>query len=194
MKPTDLMLQRLKELDKKILHEFKLTAIPTEAAVLAPFFSENGEYHILFTKRTEHVAHHKGQICFPGGVFDNEDGDLWTTALRETREEIGIESNRIRKIGELGKVVTPTGFQITPFVGEVETPLVFNPSPMEIAEIISVPVNHLLDDKNFKMITRISDYGYTYEGPVFTYQSHEIWGATGRILMELLEVWKTIIR
>ncbi|MDO8520143.1 MAG: CoA pyrophosphatase [Deltaproteobacteria bacterium] len=162
-----------------------------EAAVLVLFHELAGEPSLVLTKRSEEVLHHKGQICFPGGVCDEGDGSLWETALRETEEEIGIKRDSIRYLGELGKITTPTGFQVTPFVGFLTGPAEYLPNPDEITEIFSVPVSHLLDLKNLKLVPR-SHEGHNYHDAVFHFKTHEIWGATGRIIVEFLEAWKSI--
>ena len=174
----------LKEREKSFVAE-KNSALEI-AAVLVLLHRQNGEDHILFTKRTETVAHHKGQICFPGGVQDKNDADLWTTALRETEEELGIAPFSVSYIGALAPMVTPTGFQVFPFVASLASPLTVSPSPHEIAEVFSVPFSHLRDPKNFKFRKFLPS---TYEGPVFVYGTHEIWGVTARILVQLMEVY-----
>lgn len=179
----------LKSRPKTALNSVLYSPDLQEAAVLVLLHDDHGTPSLILTKRSEEVLHHKGQICFPGGVFD-EDENLWETALRETEEEIGIKKDQITFLGELGKIITPTGFQVTPFVGRVETPLTYTPNPGEIAEIFSVPVSHLLDLKNLEFVPR-SFEGHDYKDAVFNFGDHKIWGATGRIIVEFLEAWKS---
>lgn len=182
--------QILKNRPKKPLNDLTLPFDPQPSAVLVPLFVENGDVSVLLTKRTEQVAHHKGQICFPGGVCDKNDNSLWLTAVREAREEIGIEPDVITEVGKLDVVVTPTGFVIHPFVATINPPGTFRPNPEEIEEIFFVPVSHLADARNLTFVSR-TWFGRTYQDPVFTFRGREIWGATGRILVDLLEVWKS---
>ncbi len=164
-----------------------LPSAPLEAAVLLLCYRDELGDHILLTKRTEEVPHHKGQICFPGGVREQGDLSLWHTALREAHEEVGLENAEC--LGELGEIVTPTGFKVTPFVGTATPPFTFKPSADEISAIFSVPVSHLLDNRNFEYQTKIY-LGQEFPDPIFTFGEHRIWGATGRILVDFLEVWK----
>ena len=155
------------------------------AAVIVPLFNKEGSCHILFTKRTEEVKHHKGQISFPGGAFDEEDGDLRKTALRETFEEIGLEEKHVRIIGTLDDIVTITKFVVTPFVGYFDYPYLFRLSQREIDELIEVPLSFLFDPECFSEREPMDDESrevvYTYQ-----YGKHAIWGATARILKQFL--------
>lgn len=164
----------------------------TKAAVLALLIRENGRDCLLFTKRSQTVLHHKGQICFPGGACDADDKDLWATALRETREEIGLDPSLVSFVGQLGQLSTPSGFLVTPFVGRVEKPFDLKPNLREIEEIFSAPIDHLLDPQNFRFVKKQFS-GIEYDDPTFTFYNHEIWGATGRILVELLEAWRAVV-
>lgn len=190
MSPLHRLSRVLKERPQRQLNELTLPFDPQPSAVLVPLFVENGVVTVLLTKRTEQVAHHKGQICFPGGVSDKGDISLWLTAVRETYEEIGLSPEGITEVGKLGVVVTPTGFVIHPFVATITRPETFHPNPGEIEEIFFIPVNHLSDPHNLKFVTR-TWFGRDYQDPVFTFEGHEIWGATGRILVDFLEAWRS---
>jgi len=133
------------------------------------------------------VKHHKGQISFPGGAFDEEDGDLRKTALRETFEEIGLKEKDVRIIGILDDIVTSTKFVVTPFVGYFSYPYPFRLSQREIDELIEVPLSFLFDLECFSERERVE--GELRE-VVFNYQygKHAIWGATARILKQFLEL------
>ena len=164
----------------------------TEAAVLVPLFSRGGEYHILFTRRSSQVAHHKGQISFPGGARSEGDHSLLDTALRESWEEIGLETRDIEIIGELDDTPTvSSGFVISPFVAFVPYPYEFKMSDYEIDEIFHVPVSALLHKAKVTRESRVAlgevvtAYSYEYEGRV-------IWGATAWIVRQLLEVWQSM--
>ena len=159
----------------------------THAAVLIPLYEKERNCHILFTKRTQQVKHHKGQISFPGGAFDEGDGDFRKTALREAREEIGLNENDARIIGVLDDIVTVTQFIVTPFVGLIPYPYPFQLSEIEIEELIEVPLASLLDKRCFS--ERMIDEG-DQKRLVYNYQygRHAIWGATALMLMQLLEL------
>ena len=157
------------------------------AAVLIPVFKKDGEYHLLFTRRTDRVEHHKGQISFHGGRQDPEDPDLLTTALREAEEEMGIRKEDVRILGELDDICTVTDFCVAPFVGLIPYPYPFRPNPHEIAETIEVPLAALLDPNRLRKEFR-EHAGRS--GPVYFYQHgrHIIWGATASILKQLLDL------
>jgi 8-oxo-dGTP pyrophosphatase MutT (NUDIX family) len=155
------------------------------AAVIVPLFNKDGNCYLLFTRRTQEVKHHKGQISFPGGAFDKEDGDLRRTALRETCEEIGLREEDVRIIGILDDIVTTTNFVVTPFVGYFRYPYPFRLSRREIDELIEVPLSVLLDPASFS--EREIDDG-DLKRLVYNYQCgpHAIWGATALILKQFL--------
>jgi len=157
------------------------------AAVLIPVFKKDGEYHLLFTRRTDRVEHHKGQISFPGGRQDPEDADLLATALREAEEEIGIRKEDVRILGELDDICTVSDFCVAPFVGLIPYPYPFRPNPHEIEEMIEVPLSVLLDPARSRREFR-EHGGLTW--PVYFYEHgrHTIWGATSSILKQLLDL------
>jgi 8-oxo-dGTP pyrophosphatase MutT (NUDIX family) len=157
------------------------------AAVLVPLFEKEGECHILFTKRTDQVKYHKGEISFPGGVFDEGDLELERTALREADEEIGLKENDVHLMGILDDIVTITEFIVTPFVGHIPYPYPFKTSPIEIAEMIEVPLSSLLEKDCFseREIIRMGRKEMVY---AFQYKDHVIWGATARILKQFLDL------
>jgi 8-oxo-dGTP pyrophosphatase MutT (NUDIX family) len=159
----------------------------THAAVLIPLYKKEGNCHILFTKRTQQVKHHKGQISFPGGAFDEEDRDFRRTALREAWEEIGLNENDTRIIGALDDIVTVTQFIVTPFVGLIPYPYPFQLSKIEIEELIEVPLASLLDRHCFSE-REIDDAGQKRLVYNYQYGKHAIWGATALILKQLLEL------
>ena len=147
--------------------------------------SESAE--ILFTIRTNTVEHHKGQISFPGGMFETGDADLKVTALRETEEELGIDRKLIQIVSELEDAVTlSTGFRIKPYIGLVDAQTIFQPSSDEIAEILRVPLTHLLNPRHSEIETYLVG-GANVQVRAYHYQGHRIWGATARILQVFLE-------
>lgn len=156
------------------------------AAVLIPVLVERGEIFLVFTERSQEVQHHKGQVCFPGGHVEKTDQNLWETALRETHEELGIPPHHIYYIEELTRIVTATHYQITPFLGLILSDFDPHPNPQEIESVFVAPVSHFLDPQNVRF-EEIEFYDQRIQVPFFTYQQHMIWGATGRILKNLLE-------
>jgi 8-oxo-dGTP pyrophosphatase MutT (NUDIX family) len=162
-----------------------------QAAVLLPLFQGASDYHVVFTKRTDTLKHHKGQISFPGGSFEPADGDLLTTALRESYEEVGIQPNHVRILGRLDDLATfSTPFTISPFVGLIPYPYPFRPNPLEVAMVFDVPVSVLADPSVGCSYVRARDDGATIIDYEFHIDGHVIWGATARIVRHLLTLMK----
>ncbi len=171
----------------------QLTPNPTEpaasdlvpAGVLAPLFFKGREAHLLFTQRTFTVKDHRGQISFPGGVKDAGDPNLLATALRETQEEIGLEPEAVEVLGALPPVATITGYRITPFVGLIPHPYDFHPNPLEVKRLLLLPL------AGFYQAEYWSSGDYRYQGQsirvcYWRFNQEVIWGATARILLDLL--------
>ncbi len=173
-----------RKLAAKARREPEKAAASRRAGVLVPLFVRETMLWVVFTRRTDTVEHHRGQISFPGGAEEPEDGNLLATALRETREELGIRPEHARLLGSLSPIVTVTDFYVAPFVAAIPQPYVFEPAESEIAEVVEVPVAALRDPA-----IREERVLPGRDEPVLFYRhgSHVIWGATARILAELLE-------
>jgi 8-oxo-dGTP pyrophosphatase MutT (NUDIX family) len=155
------------------------------AGVLVPLFESGGELTLLFTQRTLTVKDHRGQISFPGGVRDARDPDLLATALRETAEEIGLDPKAAEVLGLLPPVATVTGYWIAPYVVAVPHPYDFHPNPQEVKRLLALPL------KGFCEPPRWSSGPYTYRGRLtrvcyWRGKGAVVWGATARILLQLL--------
>ncbi len=161
----------------------------TPAAVLVPIVTRPQGLTTLFTQRTGHLAHHAGQISFPGGHVAPEDETPEATALRETEEEIGLARDRVEIVGRLSRYVTRTGFAVTPVVGFVAPPFALDPDPHEVAEVFEVPLDFLLDPANHQRHSRMFQ-GTVRHFYAMPYQRHYIWGATAGMLMNLYQVLK----
>ncbi len=160
---------------------------PVPAAVLLPLYRKEGVRHVLFTKRTEHLHHHRGEISFPGGVRHPEDRDMRETALRETREEVGIEPADLEILGMLDDFYSIHDFCVTPYVGLLPDDYRFRINPAEIERIIEVPLAHLLRPEIF----RVEDWswkGRSHPVCFYTYGDDEIWGLTAAILKQFLDL------
>jgi 8-oxo-dGTP pyrophosphatase MutT (NUDIX family) len=159
------------------------------AAVLLPLYITSGEPHVLFTRRSELVEHHKGQISFPGGAHDADDPDLRQTALRETWEEIGVATNHVELLGQLDEMITVSDFLVRPFVGHITRPgpYPFVHSEQEVAEILEVPLAHLQDEGNVIAEPRLYQ-GREILAYSYIWREHIIWGATARILKQFLDI------
>ncbi len=152
------------------------------AAVLVPVLVQDGVPHLLLTKRTEVVEHHKGQISFPGGGEEPGDADLLATALRETYEELGLEPEAVEVWGRLDELETVvSGFAITPYVGFVAHLGTLRPNPNEIDEIIVVPLSVFLDPDRVRS-EHVVHEGRARELLFYDTGTHVVWGATARII------------
>jgi 8-oxo-dGTP pyrophosphatase MutT (NUDIX family) len=157
------------------------------AAVLLLLYSKDGEYCVLLNKRSELVEHHKGEISLPGGARDPEDRDFLETALREVEEEMGINRADVTILGELDDVVTRTNFGVRVYIGTIPYPYVFQPSPIEIAEVLEVPISLLCNLANVRCETRWVD-GQPVTAYSYAYNQHLVYGVTAKILQQFLEI------
>lgn len=154
------------------------------AAVLVPFYHEFGEWHLLFTKRTEDLEHHKGQVSFPGGAL--EDGESpEQAALREAFEEVGLQTSSVEIIARLDDIWTPSYYIITPVVGVISSVEGLSPSPDEVAKIIRVPLQFFADDSHVRL-QRVHVNGFTRTVYFYDYLDEKIWGATAFIVRDCL--------
>jgi 8-oxo-dGTP pyrophosphatase MutT (NUDIX family) len=156
-----------------------------KSAVLVPLLQNDGGFTVLFTRRTETVETHKGQISFPGGMADGIDSSLVETALREAHEEIGLLKENVEVLGVLDDIPTPTGFVITPVVGLMAVRPHLKLNSNEVAEVFEVSLDFLSHSANARMEKRMVG-GREYEIWFYDAGSHIIWGATGRIVRDLL--------
>jgi 8-oxo-dGTP pyrophosphatase MutT (NUDIX family) len=164
-----------------------------ESAVLIPIYQEEGQYGIVFIRRTMTVKVHKGQISFPGGTRDKGDKNLLDTALREAEEEIRLRREDVTILGEMDDEITTTSnFIVTPFVAKIPWPYSFTLNSKEVDKIINIPVKALLDKSCCKPDSEILD-GQKVASFTYQYGSTLIWGATARILNKLLEIIEGII-
>jgi 8-oxo-dGTP pyrophosphatase MutT (NUDIX family) len=165
------------------------TPAPRDAGVLVLLYHHAGADRVLLTRRTDTVEHHKGQISFPGGGRHDADEDLATTALRETWEEVGVHPDDVEIIGRLDEVLTISDFRVAPYVGVLHRiPYAFVPSEIEVAEVLEVPIAHLLDPANADYETRLLPDGREVLLPAYVYGDQRIWGATARMLESFLDL------
>ncbi len=183
------MRQALAQRQKRYIVDVSL--VPS--AVLLPLYYKQGQCYILFTKRTEKVKEHKGELSFPGGTYEEGDGTLVNTALRECAEEIGLMADDVKVLGELDDVITTSNYIISPFVSFIPWPYQFKVNGTEAKEIIEVPISALLDKDCMRQGIEtiggeaITSYFYRYQGRV-------IWGATARILHQFLDIFAQVVR
>jgi 8-oxo-dGTP pyrophosphatase MutT (NUDIX family) len=158
-------------------------APPVKAAVLLPIVMRE-EPMLLFTRRTETLARHSGQVSFPGGRAEASDLTPVETALRETFEETGIDPGHVTLAGYLERYLTGTGFDIQPVVGVLAPGFALKPDPREVAEVFEVPLAFLLDPASRRLESREIG-GRQRRYYAFTHGEHLIWGATAAIIVGL---------
>jgi len=156
------------------------------AAVMILLLNREEIPHLIFTKRTDTVETHKGQISFPGGVKDLQDKSLLDTAKRETYEEIGIQPALISDLGQLDDFFTVTDFVVSPFAGYIDSPFEYKINTHEVAHILEVPLAVFLRDDDFE-IKKWEHQGTIYDVFFYHYQDQVIWGATAYILNRFIE-------
>lgn len=159
-----------------------------EAGVLILLYPKNQELHITFIQRTEYNGPHSGQISFPGGKSERTDQDIIYTALRESNEEIGINTDEVNVLGQLTPLHIPiSNFVVYPTIGIYATTPVFKIDPSEVKEVIEVKLQDLLDPKN--CTSKEFKYGdLSFIAPIYNPNNVTIWGATAMILSEFLEI------
>ena len=156
------------------------------AAVLVPLARQGDEWHLIFTRRTDRVESHKGQVSFPGGACDDDETTPEQTALREVEEEIGINPHDVNILGRLANLITVSFFRVTPVVGVVKWPNVFRVGEHEVARVFTIPLGWLANASNrwqFEIPGRkrsVIAY-HPYDGEL-------LWGATARMTVDLLNV------
>ena len=160
-----------------------------DAAVLAPVIERDGDDHVLFTKRAEHLTDHPGQMSFPGGGREPDDADLLATALREANEEVGLEHGEADVVGHLTDIRTVTNYRVRPFVGRVPD-REYVPRDSEVAEIAVLPVTGLVDPDNYESERRDHPHYGEIRLHFFHVDGYTVWGATANMLVQLLE-WTT---
>ena len=158
------------------------------AAVLMPLYHHNGDYGMIFTKRSDTVYHHRGQISFPGGGYEPQDASLQHTALRESTEEIGLQPTDVRLLGQLDDLLTTnSNYLVRPFVGTIPYPYPFTLDRRETAFIIEVPLDFLRQHNPSTQEVRRQE-GRTVQSFFFDYGGHTIWGATAKIVKQFLDL------
>jgi 8-oxo-dGTP pyrophosphatase MutT (NUDIX family) len=181
--------QALAERPKRVIKD--QTRRPS--AVLIPLFYEHEQFHVLFTKRTELVHHHKGEISFPGGGYHPSDLHLLQTALRESQEEIGLIPSDVEVLGELDDIITRgSPYVVSPYVGAFRPAYHFTASAFEIAEILTMPIATLLKKDCREDHPEVAPDGIQFTAYVYSCGKYQIIGATARILHQFLDIYEKV--
>ncbi len=188
----DYIAQKLKESQDNAANSDGYAEIPVKpgadlkcAAVLLPLTQVNDEWHLLFTRRTEKVQSHKGQVSFPGGACDDDETTPEQTALRETEEEIGVRPADVKLLGRLSPLITITSFRVSPIVGVIPWPYTFKVASIEVARVFTIPLLWLSDRNNYwEFFVRDSERSLIAYHP---YDGELLWGATARMTVTFLK-------
>ena len=157
----------------------------TDAAVLVPLFLREGEVHAVLTRRRDDMRRHAGEISCPGGRQDDHEDDLRATALREAHEEIGLPADAVELVGALQPTPTiATNYAVYPFVGLIEPGHAWVPSETEVDAVLELPLRALRDGYERRRLLR---RGVPFRTDVYVVDDHLVWGATARMLGDLLE-------
>jgi len=156
-----------------------------KSAVLIPLRQGPQELEVILTRRTAHLRHHADQICFPGGRMDDSDSSLLYTALRETHEELGVHPRHVHLLGQLPEQPVLSHFMIQPYLGIIDANTPFIIEPNEVAEVLSVPLRLLLDQRNHLQVRRNHPVHPTVH--FIPWQGQLIWGATAAIIRGLAD-------
>jgi 8-oxo-dGTP pyrophosphatase MutT (NUDIX family) len=180
--------ERLRDLLTPSLEPRPSPSVPPDtrpAAVLVPVLTAAAEPRLVFTRRSDALSRHPGEISFPGGLAEEGEG-LATAALREAREELGLRAADVELLGALPSVHTRvSGILVVPFVGLLGADPRFTPNAAEIAEVLEFPLDHLLE---MGRESELEWEGQTFQTIVYEMGDHVIWGATARILWSFFDV------
>jgi len=179
----------------KVKEKFKnRTEKPKTACVLVLIYPVNNIPHLVLMKRPSHTGHHSDQVSFPGGKHENTDKSLEFTALREAREELNINPDKVNIVGTLSSLfIAPSNFEVFPFIGISDEKPHFIKNKIEVNEIIEIDLPYILSDDVIKEKMMLLPAGFNFNIPYFDIQNEVVWGATAMILYELRELIKTSI-
>ena len=190
-----LKIERIKTLleierNKGIQYDFRSkTSILKFSSILIPLVCDNGKWHLLFTRRSDNLSKHQGQVSYPGGGMEPGDKSPEDTALRETFEEIGLDKKHIHIIGKMPNFITISDYLVTPIVSWVDWPVSLYISKNEVSHVFTIPIEWLKNPDNWE--ERIYSHPNGFYGSVIFYKLYQgelLWGISAKITVELLNI------
>lgn len=167
---------------------------PKNAGVMMLFYPKEGIAHLVLIVRNSYKGVHSSQIAFPGGKYEKEDADFMQTALRETCEEIGVRQEKIQVLKAFTHLyIPPSNFMVYPFLGVCRDEINFYPDPVEVADIIELPLTTFLSDSIVTSTEMTTSYAKSIVVPAFQIEGHIVWGATAMMLSELKVVLNSVL-
>ena len=166
-------------------------SLARDSSVLILLYPHFLRLYIPFIQRPDYQGAHGGQISLPGGKCESCDSNNWETALRETREELGIETSDVEYLGVLTPLYIPnSNFIVHPYVGYLPRQPIFNPSPFEVKKVLEFSIQTLFRDANSQNLVTKRVNGHEIQAPCFESEGSKVWGATAMILSELNVIFK----
>ncbi|MBV06341.1 MAG: coenzyme A pyrophosphatase [Gammaproteobacteria bacterium] len=173
--------------DKLRVYEGKPPVNELKKAAVLMAIVDSEEPELIYTLRSNKVGSHGGEVSFPGGMYEDEDGSLESTALRESEEETGLDRNKVRILGSTDTMVSRFNVSVTPFVGVVPSNIRLNDDSEEIEACFTVPISFLLEDKRFRN-DHIKKNGESFFMPAYKFESFIIWGLTAMMTVDFLNI------
>ena len=158
------------------------------AAVLIPFLKIDGSWSLLYTRRTDNLVEHSGQVAFPGGSLEPEDANTEMAALREAQEEIGLHPHDVRILGQLPEILTITNYLVTPHIGVIPWPYELSLETAEVSRVFTVPLDWLADSSHYHFVERKLPHSDRKIATVYydTYDGEILWGVSAKITLDLI--------
>lgn len=174
--------------ESRDLFNMNISSKTKKSSIIILLYCKNSTWYTVLFQRPVYDGMHSGQVCFPGGKMEKRDNSLMETAIREAREEIGVDPENIKIIGELTSLYIPVSdYLVQPYIGYLDRDPVFVPDPFEVQDIITVPVQILIDPEIRKKKT-VKFHGQNIVIPYFSIEHHDVWGATAMIISEFTDI------